>query len=306
MYWEYFKIMFKKVCIIGCGLIGSSLARAIKKYKLSKKIVSSNRSSTLNRRVVRLNIVDDSSSDTNKMVKGSDLVVIAAPLSSYKNIIFKIKDSLAEGAILTDVGSVKEKVIKLIEKHIPDKISWISSHPIAGTEKRGPDFGLSELFNDRWCILTPSKKTNKKDIKKLKLFWEKIGSKVDIMNAKKHDYILAITSHIPHLIAYNIVNTSISIQNKKEIAIVKYSAGGLRDFTRIAASNPIMWRDIFIQNKKNTLKTIKKFVANLKKLERAIKNENGKKLKRIFIKTKKIRKEIIEAGQDINKPNFGR
>ena len=197
--------MFNKICIIGCGLIGSSLARAIKKNRLSKKIVSSNRSRTINKRVLMLGIVNDSSSDTKKMVEDSDLIIIAAPLSSYKNIISKIKNSLKEGAILTDVGSVKEKITNLVEKSIPKNVSWIPSHPIAGTEESGPDAGFSELFKNKWCIITPSKKSKKKDIKLLKSFWKKIGSKVDIMGIKKHDFILSITSHIPHLIAYNLV-----------------------------------------------------------------------------------------------------
>ena len=298
--------MFKKVCIIGCGLIGSSLARVIKKHNLSEKIVSSNRSDIVNKKVLELKIVDDSSSDTQKMVNDSDLIIIATPLSSYENVILKIKNSLKNGMILTDVGSVKESVIGLVEKAIPKDVSWISSHPIAGTEESGPEAGFSELFKNRWCILTPSKKAKEKDINTLKSFWKKIGSKVDIMDAKQHDYILSITSHIPHLVAYNIVNTSINIQEEKQSAIVKYSAGGLRDFTRIAASNPIMWRDIFIQNKTNTLKEIEKFIANLKDLKNAIVNEDGKKLEEIFIKTKKIRKEIIKAGQDVSKPDFGR
>ena len=298
--------MFKKVCIIGCGLIGSSLARAIKKYNLSEKIVSSNRSNIVNKNVLDLKIVDDSSSDTQKMVKDSDLVIIATPLSSYKNVILKIKNSLKNGMILTDVGSVKEKVINLVEKAIPKDVSWIPSHPIAGTEESGPEAGFSELFKNRWCILTPSKKAKEKDINTLKSFWKQIGSKVEIMNAKQHDYILSITSHIPHLVAYNIVNTSINIQKEKQSAIIKYSAGGLRDFTRIAASNPIMWRDIFIQNKKNTSKEIERFIANLKDLKNAIENEDSKKLEEIFIKTKKIRKEIVKTGQDIGKPDFGR
>ena len=298
--------MFKKVCIIGCGLIGSSLARAIKKHNLSEKIVSSNRSDIVNKKVLELKIVDDSSSDTQKMVNDSDLIIIATPLSSYENVILKIKNSLKNGMILTDVGSVKERVISLVEKAIPKDVSWIPSHPIAGTEESGPEAGFSELFKNRWCILTPSKKAKEKDINTLKSFWKKIGSKVDIMDAKQHDYILSITSHIPHLVAYNIVNTSINIQDETQSAIVKYSAGGLRDFTRIAASNPIMWRDIFIQNKKNTLKEIEKFIANLKDLKNAIVNEDGKKLEEIFIKTKKIRKEIIKAGQDVSKPDFGR
>ena len=298
--------MFKKVCIIGCGLIGSSLARAIKKYNLSEKIVSSNRSDIVNKKVLELKMVNDSSSDTQKMVQDSDLIIIATPLSSYENVILKIKNSLKNGMILTDVGSVKERVISLVEKAIPKDVSWIPSHPIAGTEESGPEAEFSELFKNRWCILTPSKKAKEKDINTLKSFWKKIGSKVDIMNAKQHDYILSITSHIPHLVAYNIVNTSMNIQKEKQSAIIKYSAGGLRDFTRIAASNPIMWRDIFIQNKKNTSKEIERFIANLKDLKNAIENEDSKKLEEIFIKTKKIRKEIVKTGQDIGKPDFGR
>ena len=298
--------MFNKVCIIGCGLIGSSIARAIRKNHLSSKIVSSNRSDSVNKKVIELKIVDDSSSDTKKMAEGSDLIIIATPLSSYEDIISKIKNSLKSGTILTDVGSVKENVINLIEKEVPANVSWISSHPIAGTEESGPEAGFSELFKNRWCILTPSKKVQEKDIKLLETFWKKIGSKVDIMEAKQHDYILSITSHIPHLIAYNVVNTSLNIQDEKESVIIKYSAGGLRDFTRIAASNPIMWRDIFIQNKKNTSKMIDKFIEDLEDLKQAIENEDGKKLEEIFKKTKKIRKEIVEAGQDVEKPDFGR
>ena len=298
--------MFKKVCIIGCGLIGSSIARAIKKNKLASLVVSSNRSDNTNKRVIKLNIADEASSDTKKMVKDSDLIIIATPLSSYKNVILKIKSSLKNGAILTDVGSVKKNVISVIEKNIPNNVSWISSHPIAGTEESGPESGFSELFKKRWCILTPGKKSKDQKIKLLGMFWKKLGSRVDIMDAEQHDYILSITSHMPHLIAYNIVNTTLKIKNKKDRDIVKYSAGGLRDFTRIAASNPIMWRDIFIQNRKNTSKMIDKFIENLKDLKKAIENKNEVKLEKIFRKTKKIRKEIIEAGQDIRKPDFGR
>ncbi len=298
--------MFKKVCIIGCGLIGSSLARAIKKNNLADKLVSSNRSKKINKKVLQLKIVDDSSADTKKMVQGSDLIVIATPLSSYKDVISKIKNSLKDGAILTDVGSVKKVIFNLVEKNIPKNVSWIPSHPIAGTEESGPESGFSELFKNRWCILTPSKKARKKHIKLLKTFWKKVGSKVDTMEIKQHDFILSITSHIPHLIAYNIVNTSLNIQDEKKSNIVKYSAGGLRDFTRIAASNPIMWRDIFIQNKENNTKMINKFIKNLKDLRQAIQNENKKKLEKIFLKTKKIRKNIVEAGQDVEKADFGR
>ena len=298
--------MFKKICIIGCGLIGSSLARAIRTNNLAEKIVSSNRSTFVNNKVIELKIVDDSNADTRKMVEGSDLIIIATPLSSYEEVILQIKDSLKSGVILTDVSSVKENIINLVEKSIPENVSWISSHPIAGTEDSGPESGFSELFKNRWCILTPSKKIKEKDLNLLKIFWEKVGSKVDIMEAKKHDHILAITSHLPHLIAYNIVKTSLDTQDETKTSIVKYSAGGLRDFTRIAASNPIMWRDIFIQNKKNTSKMIDKFIKNLEELKEAISNKDEKKLENIFTKTKKIRKDIVEAGQDVKKPDFGR
>ena len=296
--------MFKKVCIIGCGLIGSSIARGIKKNKIATKVVSSNRSNSTNKKVIRLKIVDQASSDTKKIVKGSDLIIIASPLSSYKNIILKIKSSLKNGAILTDVGSVKKNAISLIEKNIPKNISWISSHPIAGTEDSGPESGFSQLFKNKWCILTPSKQSNNKDVKLLEKFWRKLGSRVDVMDAKQHDYILSITSHMPHLIAYNIVDTTLKIKKKKNYNIVKYSAGGLRDFTRIAASNPIMWRDIFIQNNENTSKMIDKFIKNLIDLKKAVKSKNEKKLEKIFKNTKKIRKEIIQ--KDIIEPDFGR
>ena len=299
-------MMFKKICIIGCGLIGSSLARAIKKNNLSEKIVSSNRSESINKKVIELNIVQDSSSDTKKMATNSDLIIIATPLSSYEDVILKIKDTLKSGTILTDVGSVKENIMSLVEKNLPKNVSWIPSHPIAGTEESGPEAGFSDLFKNRWCILTPSKNAQNKDINLLKIFWEKLGSKVDVMKAKQHDYILSITSHIPHLIAYNVVNTSLNIQDEKKSNIVKYSAGGLRDFTRIAASNPIMWRDIFIQNKNNTTKMIDKFIENLEDIKKAISSEDSDKLEKIFTKTKTIRKDIVEAGQDVKKPDFGR
>jgi len=298
--------MFKKVCIIGCGLIGSSIARAIKRNKLAKKIVSSNRSNTTNKKVIKLKIVDEASSDTKKMIKDSDLIIIATPLSSYKNVVLKIKNSIKNAAILTDVGSVKKESISLVEKNIPKNVSWISSHPIAGTEESGPESGFSELFKNRWCILTPSKQSKDRDIKMLGNFWKKMGSRVTIMNSEQHDYILSITSHMPHLIAYNIVNTTLRTKKKKDSDIVKYSAGGLRDFTRIAASNPIMWRDIFIQNRKNIAKMIDKFVYNLRDLKKSIEKKDNKKLEKIFTKTKKIRKEIVKAGQDIGKPDFGR
>ena len=194
----------------------------------------------------------------------------------------------------------------MVEKLIPKDISWIPTHPIAGTEESGPDAGFADLFKNRWCIFTPSKQAKKEDISKLKKFWQKIGSKIDTMNPDDHDYILSITSHLPHLIAYNIVNTATNISSENKSPIVKYSAGGLRDFTRIAASNPIMWRDIFMQNKTQVSKMIEKFIGNLEELKDAIEHEDGEKLEKIFTMTRRIRQEIVDSGQDINKPNFGR
>ena len=298
--------MFKKICIIGCGLIGSSLARAIKKYDLCENLVSCNRSESTNKKVLELKIVDQASSDIKKMVHDSDLVIVATPLSSYKEVMLNIKDSLKGDMILSDVGSVKKNVINLVEKLIPKDISWIPTHPIAGTEESGPGAGFADLFKNRWCIFTPSKQAKKEDISKLKKFWQKIGSKIDTMNPDDHDYILSITSHLPHLIAYNIVNTATNISSENKSSIVKYSAGGLRDFTRIAASNPIMWRDIFMQNKTQVSKMIEKFIGNLEELKDAIEHEDGEKLEKIFTMTRRIRQEIVDSGQDINKPNFGR
>ena len=298
--------MFKKICIIGCGLIGSSLARAIKKYDLCENLVSCNRSESTNKKVLELKIVDQASSDIKKMVHDSDLVIVATPLSSYKEVMLNIKDSLKGDMILSDVGSVKKNVINLVEKLIPKDISWIPTHPIAGTEESGPDAGFADLFKNRWCIFTPSKQAKKEDISKLKKFWQKIGSKIDTMNPDDHDYILSITSHLPHLIAYNIVNTATNISSENKSPIVKYSAGGLRDFTRIAASNPIMWRDIFMQNKTQVSKMIEKFIGNLEELKDAIEHADGEKLEKIFTMTRRIRQEIVDSGQDINKPNFGR
>jgi cyclohexadieny/prephenate dehydrogenase len=298
--------MFKKVCIIGCGLIGSSLARAIKKNNLAEKIVSSNRSELINKKVIELKIVDESSSETKKMVSGSDLVIIATPLSSYEDVIIKIKDSLKNGSVLTDVGSVKENIMKLIEKKIPENISWIPSHPIAGTEESGPEAGFSELFKNRWCILSAEKSISADEISKLEKFWVNLGSKVKLMSFDQHDYVLSLTSHLPHAVAYSIVKTAINDDNKFKNDVIQYSAGGLRDFTRIAASDPLMWRDIFIDNSENILKVLNDYSKNLDEIKTAIEKKDGEKLLKIFSSTKKVRKQIIKAGQDTDKPGFGR
>ena len=240
------------------------------------------------------------------VAKNTDLIIIAAPLSSYKEIFLSIKDHINKKTIITDTGSVKGETNKIVEGFNLKNVSWIASHPIAGTEESGPKGGFAELFLNRWCIISPEENANKDDLEKVRKFWELLGSKTKIMSPSDHDYILSLTSHLPHAIAYNLVRSAVKSEDKFKDEVIKYSAGGLRDFTRIAASNPIMWRDIFIQNRKNTSKMVDKFIENLKDLKKMIKNKDEEKLEKIFAKTKRIRKEIINAGQDISEPDFGR
>lgn len=298
--------MFEKISIIGCGLIGSSILRVIIKKKISKNISVYDRSKDVISFLKKENLGGNFSSDISSVVKDSDLIIIAAPLSSYKEILLSIKDQLKKDIIITDTGSVKKEVNKIIENFNLKDVSWIASHPIAGTEESGPESGFAELFDNRWCILSPSVKAKKEDIKKLQKFWELIGSKIKIMSFEEHDHILSLTSHLPHAIAYNIVKTAINNENKFKEDIIQYSAGGLRDFTRIAASDPLMWRDIFIDNSENILKVLDNFSENLEEIKKAIQSKDGKKLINIFSSTKKVRKEIIKAGQDTDKPDFGR
>ena len=290
--------MFNKITIIGCGLIGSSLLRAIDKKKLSKEINIFDKSKEASI-FIKNNFSAKVFNDISESVKDSDLVIISSPLSTYKEILLSIKSNLKKDVILTDTGSVKKEINKIISNLNLEHVHWISSHPIAGTEFSGPESGFAELFDNRWCILSTENQKGGKEIDRLKSFWEAIGSKVKLMTFEDHDYVLSLTSHLPHAIAYSIVRTVVNNDDKFKDDIVQYSASGLRDFTRIAASDPIMWRDIFIQNRKNTTKMIDKFIENLKDLKKAIKNKNEKKLEKIFTKTKKIRKEIIVAGQDI-------
>tara|TARA_X000001036_G_scaffold283116_1_gene262939 strand:- start:639 stop:1544 length:906 start_codon:yes stop_codon:yes gene_type:complete len=298
--------MFEKISIIGCGLIGSSILRVIIKKKISKNISVYDRSKDVISFLKKENLGGNFSSDISSVVKDSDLIIIAAPLSSYKEILLSIKDQLKKDIIITDTGSVKKEVNKIIENFNLKDVSWIASHPIAGTEESGPESGFAELFDNRWCILSPSVKAKKEDIKKLQKFWELIGSKIKIMSFEEHDHILSLTSHLPHAIAYNIVKTAINNENKFKEDIIQYSAGGLRDFTRIAASDPLMWRDIFIDNSENVLKFLDNFSNNLEELKKAIKEKNAHKLIKIFSSTKNFRKEIIKAGQDVKSPDFGR
>ena len=298
--------MFNNISIIGCGLIGSSILKAINEKNLAKKVFVYDKSQEVLSFLKKNNSKNNITGDIQFATKDADLIIISTPLSSYKEVLLSIKDNIKKNSILTDTGSAKKEINKIIQNLNLKNISWISSHPIAGTENSGPKAGFSKLFEDRWCIISPSYDSKKEDIDKISKFWEQLGSKVKVMSFEEHDHILSLTSHLPHAIAYNIVRTAINNDNKSRQDVIQYSAGGLRDFTRIAASDPIMWRDIFIDNSENILKVLDKFSKNLDELKEAIKEKNSKKLLEIFSSTKEIRKEIIKAGQDTEKPDFGR
>mgnify|MGYP006136193957 CR=1 FL=1 len=298
--------MFDTISIIGCGLIGSSILRAIKNKNIAKEIKIFDFSKEVTTYLKKENICTNISNDIRECVANSDLIIIATPLSSYKEIILSIKDSLKKNAILTDTGSVKKEVMKIIHNINLKDVHWIPSHPIAGTEESGPRAGQAEMFENRWCIISPPKNCVERPLKNLRAFWEAIGSKVKIMTPEEHDEILSLTSHLPHAIAYNIVKTVMSVEDKLKQEVIQYSAGGLRDFTRIAASNPLMWRDIFLDNSENVSKGIDSFIEKLNELKKAVNDKNGDKLFQIFNSTKEVRKEIIKAGQDTSKPDFGR
>ena len=297
--------MFNKICVLGCGLIGSSLLRAIYKKKLAKDISAFDKSKDVSLYLAK-NFSFNVAKTINDAVKDSDLVIISSPLSSYKEILLSIKSSLKKNVILTDTGSAKKEVNKIINNLNLDDVNWIASHPIAGTEFSGPEAGFAELFENRWCILSADKNVSSKEIQTLEKFWVELGSKVKSMSFEQHDYVLSLTSHLPHAVAYSIVKTAINDDEKFKNEIIQYSAGGLRDFTRIAASDPLMWKDIFIDNSENILKVLDNYSKNLDEIKAAIKNKDGEKLMKIFSSTKKVRKEIIKAGQDTDKPGFGR
>ena len=298
--------MFDTISIIGCGLIGSSILRGVNKNNLASEVRVFDFSKDVGAFLKKENLCSNIYNDIRQCVANSDLIIIATPLSSYKEIILSIKDHLKENVILTDTGSVKKEVIKIIHNMNLKNVHWIPSHPIAGTEESGPKAGFEEMFQDRWCIISPPENSDQKIIDALKKFWETLGSKVRIMSASEHDQILSITSHLPHAIAYNIVRTVMNVEDKLKQEVIQYSAGGLRDFTRIAASNPLMWRDIFLDNSENIVKELDNFLGKIEELKKAIQDKNGDKLYQIFNTTKELRKEIIKAGQDTNKPGFGR
>jgi cyclohexadieny/prephenate dehydrogenase len=296
----------KNILIIGCGLIGSSVLRAISKNKIAKKVFVYEKSKTNILKIKKLKLPCTILTDFKEAVPNVDLIIVCTPLSEYKGIILKLNKYLSPKTIITDVGSSKEKSHDVIKKTLKKGISWTSSHPIAGSEVSGPEHGNKDLFLNKWCILIKEKDTNRKHLSVLSKFWKKIGSRVSIMNSKKHDVIFSMTSHLPHLIAYNLVKTATDFEKQQRYELIKFSAGGLRDFSRIAASNEIMWRDIFFNNQKNISKVIDLFIKNLRSFKKDIQSRNEKSLIKKLIDTKKVRKKIIKLKQDINKPDFGR
>ena len=296
----------KNVLIIGCGLLGSSLLRRISKKKLAKKIFVYEKSKKNIAKIKRYKLPGIIVKKLSNAVIESDLIIFCTPMSEYKKMILKINKHLTPKHIITDLGSSKLKSKEVVRKNLKKNIFWTSSHPIAGSEVSGPEHGREDLFENKWNVLIKDKKTNLKHLKFLNYFWKKMGSKVVVMNSEKHDKIFSMTSHLPHLIAYNLVKSAQDFEKKQKYDLIKYSAGGLRDFSRIAASNEIMWRDIFFDNKVNVSKAIDIFIQNLNSFKKDINSNNNKSILKKLIQTKKVRSKIIKLKQDINKPDFGR
>ena len=296
----------KKIFIIGCGLLGSSLVRRITKKKLAKKIFIYEKSKSNIVKIKRLKLRVKIAKTLKEGVLNSDLIIFCTPMSEYKKLILKMNNFISPNTIITDIGSAKMNSSKIIKKFLKNGINWIQSHPIAGSEVSGPEHGKENMFVDKWCVLIKDKKTNLKHLRFLNSFWRKVGSKTVLMSSEKHDQIFSITSHLPHLIAYNLVKSAKDYEKKIKLDLIKYSAGGLRDFSRIAASNEIMWRDIFFDNSYNISKTIDIFVKNLKDFKKDIQLKKNKSIINKLTKAKKVRSQIIKLKQDINKPDFGR
>ena len=298
--------IFKRLCLIGIGLIGSSIALRVRQDGLAQTIVVCTRRKETLDRARELGLGDVYTDKVSEAVEDADCVILCTPVGSFANLGERIGPHLAPGCIVTDVGSVKRSVIKQLKPHMPDHVHLVPGHPIAGTEYSGPDAGFSTLFNDRWCLLTPEPGTDEQAIAKLKAFWIALGSWVEIMEPDHHDLVLAVTSHIPHLIAYNIVGTASELEDVTQSEVVKFSASGFRDFTRIAASDPVMWRDVFLHNKDAVIEMLGRFSEDLSHLQRAVRNGDGDLLFQHFTKTRDIRRGIIDAGQETELPNFGR
>ena len=298
--------LFSKVALIGIGLIGSSLAYAMRRAGLAAHIAGfAHRPETLEK-ARALGFADSLHASLAPAVRDADLVVLAAPVGVFGALAKELAPHLKPGATLSDVGSVKMAVIRDVGPFVPQGVHFIPAHPIAGTEQSGPEAGFAELFDGRWCILTPLPGAVPGSVATLKSFWQRCGSQVEIMDAKHHDLVLAITSHVPHLIAYNIVGTADDLETVTEGEVIKFSAGGFRDFTRIAASDPVMWRDVFLNNREAVLEMLGRFNEDLSALQRAIRWGDGDMLFNLFTRTRAIRRSIVDAGQDISEPNFGR
>ena len=296
----------KNILLIGCGLLGSSLLRRIHKKKITKKIFVYEKSKKNLFKIKKLKLPGITVKNLNEAVSKSEIIIFCTPMSEYKKLILKINNDLNPKHIITDIGSSKLESKKVVKKNLKKNISWTSSHPIAGSEVSGPEHGKHNLFENKWCVLIKDKKTNLKHLNVLKSFWKMMGSRVVVMSSEKHDKIFSITSHLPHLIAYNLVKSAQDFEKKQRYNLIKYSAGGLRDFSRIAASNEIMWRDIFFNNKTNISKAIDLFIKNLNKFKKDINSLNDKSIIKKLIQTKKVRSKIIKLKQDIDKPDFGR
>ena len=296
----------KNILIIGCGLLGSSLLRRIQKKKMANKIYIYEKSKSNIAKIKKLKLPGIIIKKLEDGIIKSDLIILCTPMSEYKNLILKMNKFLSPRTIMTDIGSSKIESSKIIKKFLRKDIFWTPSHPIAGSEVSGPEHGKQDIFENKWCVLIKEKNTKKIHLNVLNKFWKKIGSKVVIMSPEKHDKIFSITSHLPHLIAYNLVKSAQDFEKIQNYDLIKYSAGGLRDFSRIAASNEIMWRDIFFNNKKNISKAIDLFIKNLNSFKKDINSKNNKSILRKLIQTKKVRTKIIKLKQDIDKPDFGR
>ena len=296
----------KNILIIGCGLLGSSLVRKISKKKISKKIFIYEKSKKNIEKIKKLKLKGTIVKKLKDVVPHTGFIIFCTPMSEYKKIILKINDYLSSDHIITDIGSAKLKSNEIFRKNLKKKIFWTSSHPIAGSEVSGPENGKEDLFENKWCVLIKDKITNINHLNFLKSFWKKVGSKTVVMDSEKHDKIFSMTSHLPHLIAYNLVKSAQDFEKILKFGLIKYSAGGLRDFSRIAASNEIMWRDIFFDNKVNVTKSIDLFIKNLKSFKKDINSKNNKSILKKLSQTKKVRSKIIKLKQDVNKPDFGR
>jgi cyclohexadieny/prephenate dehydrogenase len=297
---------FQRLALIGTGLIGSSIARAARVQGLVGQIVATARSAATRRRVIELGLADQVADTNEAAVEGADLVIACMPVGQCADVAREIAPNLKRGAILTDVGSVKAQVVRDMAPHVPPGVHLVPAHPVAGTEYSGPDAGFAELFIGRWCILTPPQDTEAAAVERLSAFWRGMGAKVATMSAEHHDLVLAITSHVPHLIAYSIVGTADDLAAVTRSEVLQYSAGGFRDFTRIAASDPTMWRDIFLANKTGVLEMLGRFNQDVANLARAIEKGDGDALFDLFTRTRAIRRGIIDIGQDSAAPDFGR